>query len=53
MHLFCGPIDVEAHVIKATSETKKTRISTTALEQRVAKLEAEIEELKTKIKTLL
>lgn len=53
MHLFCGPIDVEAHAIKATSETKQTRISTTELEQRVAKLEAEVEELKTQLKTLL
>ena len=53
MHLFCGPIDVEAHAIKATSETKQTRISTTELEQRVAKSEAEVEELKTQLKTLL
>ena len=53
MHLFCGPIDIEAHAIKAMSETKQTRVSTSELEQRVAKLEAEVEELRTQIKSLL
>lgn len=53
MHLFSGPIDVEAHAIKATTTTTSTRTSTPELEQRVTKLEADVEELKAQLKTLL
>ena len=56
MHLFSGPIDVEAHVTQAhaakaagTSE----RISVPELAQRVSKLEAEVAELKEQLKTSL
>ena len=35
------------------SATKQTRVSTTALEERIAKLEEEVEELKTQLKSLL
>ena len=56
MHLFAGPIDVEAHAIQAqgakaagTSE----RISVSELAQRVSKLEAEVAELKEQLETPL
>ena len=51
MHLFSGPIDVEAHAMKAMSATTIERDSKSNLEQRVAKLEAEIIELKALLKT--
>jgi len=54
MHLFSGPIDVEAHANQAqdamatgTSE----RVSASELAQRVSNLEAEVAELKERIKT--
>jgi len=53
MHLFSGPIDVEAHAIKAMAATTSERVSTSDLEQRVGKLEAEVEELKAQLKSLL
>jgi len=54
MHLFSGPIDVEAHVIlaqaaKAAEITE--RVSMSDLAQRVSKLEAEVAELKEQLKT--
>ena len=51
MHLFSGPIDVEAHAMKAMSATTIERDSKSNLEQRVAKLEAEIIELKALLRT--
>ena len=56
MHLFSGPIDVEAHAIQAqvakaagTSE----RVNVSELAQRVSKLEAEVAELKEQLKKSL
>lgn len=51
MHLFSGPIDVEAHAMKATAATTAERDSKSDLEQRVAKLEAEVVELKALLKS--
>jgi hypothetical protein len=51
MHLFSGPIDVEAHAMKAMAATTAERDSKSGLEQRVAKLEAEVVELKALLKT--
>jgi uncharacterized protein YceH (UPF0502 family) len=49
MHLFCGPIDVEAHAAQAT-ETRATaspaRSNVAELEERVSALEAEVARLK-------
>ena len=53
MHLFSGPIDVEAHALKAKTATTTERASDSELEQRVARLEAEVEELREQLKTLL
>ena len=50
MHLFCGPVDVEAHVAQAEQATPSTpRVSTTELEERVSRLEAEVERLKERL----
>jgi uncharacterized protein YceH (UPF0502 family) len=49
MHLFSGPVDVEAHASKAqnaSSSGSSARVSMTELEQRVSDLEAEVAELK-------
>jgi len=51
MHLFSGPIDVEVHAMKAMAATTAERDSKSDLEQRVAKLEAEVVELKALLKT--
>ncbi len=51
MHLFSGPIDVEAHATKAMEATTAERASTSDLEQRVAKLEAEMVEIRALINT--
>ena len=53
MHLFSGPVDVEAHAIKAMSAMTSDRISVSELAQRVEKLEAEVEELKEQFKSFL
>jgi uncharacterized protein len=53
MHLFSGPVDVEAHAIKAMAATTSERVSASDLEQRVGKLEAEVEELRAQLKSLL
>lgn len=50
MHLFCGPIDVEAHTMKAAAATTAERTSKSDLEDRVAKLEAEVVELRALLK---
>lgn len=55
MHLFSGPIDIEAHAIKAQAATAagtSVRHSASDLAQRVSKLEEEVAELKEAIKTL-
>jgi uncharacterized protein YceH (UPF0502 family) len=49
MHLFSGPVDVEAHASKAQNASfsgSSARVSMTELEQRVSDLEAEVAELK-------
>ena len=49
MHLFSGPVDVQAHAEKAQSEAgsnSPARVSMTELAQRVTDLEAEVAELR-------
>ncbi len=46
MHLFCGPIDIEAYSIQAKVARTSERISVSELARRVSKLEAEVAELK-------
>ena len=49
MHLFSGPVDIEAHAEKAQSEAgseSPARVSMTELAQRVTDLEAEVAELR-------
>lgn len=55
MHLFSGPVDVEAHVAQAravTSAEASGRSSVADLEQRVSALEAEVAELKQQLQAL-
>lgn len=51
MHLFSGPIDVEANAMQAMTTTTAERASNSNLEQRVARLEEEIVELRALINT--
>ena len=54
MHLLSGPVDVEAHASQAQAETPRKspeRASSSELEKRVSKLEAEVAELKELLKT--
>jgi uncharacterized protein YceH (UPF0502 family) len=54
MHLFSGPVDVEAHAIRAQAAQAagtSERLSMSELAQRVSKLEAEVAELKEQLKT--
>lgn len=54
MHLFCGAIDVEAHAAQAqaaSASATSERVNVSELEQRVSKLEAEVVELKERLKT--
>ena len=54
MHLFSGPIDIEAHVEQAQAERPSVsagRSSLSDLEQRVASLEAEVTEIREQLKT--
>ena len=54
MHVFSGPIDVEAHRIQAQAAKvvgTSERISVSELAQRVSKLEEEVAELKEQLKT--
>jgi uncharacterized protein YceH (UPF0502 family) len=56
MHLFSGPIDVEAHAIQAQAAKvvgTSERISVSELAQRVSKLEEEVAEMKEQLKTPL
>jgi uncharacterized protein YceH (UPF0502 family) len=46
MHLFSGPVDVEAYVGETMAAKTLQRTSMSDLEERVAKLEAEVAELK-------
>lgn len=52
MHLFSGPIDMEAHTSKMTATNTTERISKTDLEQRVVKLEQQVEELSAQLDSL-
>jgi hypothetical protein len=55
MHLFCGPIDVEAHAsqaLQAHSDQSPERASVTDLTQRVSVLEAEVAELRKALEAL-
>lgn len=50
MHLFGGPVDVEAHAAEAAKSTpSRSRVGTSELEERVSKLEAEVERLKERL----
>ena len=52
MHLFCGPIDVEAYVSQTQSSSTASsaaRVSSAELLQRLEKLEAEVADLKTRL----
>ena len=53
MHVFSGPIDVEAHANKVMAATTAERVRESELEQRVSRLEAEVEELKAQLKDVL
>lgn len=56
MHLFSGPIDVEAHAVQAQAAKvagTSERISVSELAQRISKLEEEVAELKEQLKTSL
>jgi len=56
MHLFSGPIDVEAHASQAKAAMatgSSERINVSELTQRVSRLEAEVAELKAQLKTSL
>lgn len=53
MHLFSGPVDVEAHVAQAQAAGSSERVSVSELAQRVINLETEVEELREQIKSLL
>jgi uncharacterized protein YceH (UPF0502 family) len=53
MHLFCGPVDVEAHVSQAQAETAtrlSERVDVTELAQRVSRLAEEVAELRERLK---
>ena len=53
MHLFSGPIDVEAHAAQAQAAGAHERISVSELAQRVDDLEMEVAELKQQLQSLL
>lgn len=49
-HLFCGAVDVEAHAAEAAkSRPARSRVVTSELEERVSKLEQEVERLKERL----
>ncbi|MFZ1711678.1 MAG: DUF480 domain-containing protein [Nitrosomonas sp.] len=52
MHLFSGPIDIEVHTSKMIATNTTERISKTDLEQRVVKLEQQVEELSAQLDSL-
>lgn len=47
MHLFSGPVDIEAHVAQAKTENRPGRIDVSQLEERISQLEADVASLKT------
>ena len=50
MHLFCGPVDIEAHVAEAAkSSPSRSRVSSAELEERVGRLEDEVAALKERL----
>lgn len=50
MHLFCGPVDIEAHVAEtAKSSPSRSRVSSAELEERVSRLEDEVAALKERL----
>jgi len=50
MHLFCGPVDVEAHAAEAARpRATPARVSTSELEERVSRLEADVAKLMEKL----
>lgn len=54
MHLFSGPVDVEAHALErkpADAGKSSERVSVSELEQRVSNLEAEVAAIKAQLKT--
>ena len=51
MHLFSGPVDVESYAMEATAAKTAERSSKSDLEQRVAALEAKVEELSALLET--
>ena len=53
MHLFSGPVDVELQSREGTAVRTTERQSVSELAQRVDRLEAEVEELRTKLNSLL
>ena len=48
-HLFCGPVDVDAHASQAKVASSTTKVSNRDLQDRVAKLEADVAELKSRL----
>ena len=48
MHLFCGPLDIDAYATQAKVARTSERVSVSELARRVSKLEAEVAELKEK-----
>ena len=56
MHLFSGPVDVEAHASQAQSVMatgNSERVNVSDLAERISRLEAEVAELKEQLKTSL
>ena len=56
MHLFSGPVDMEAHAVQAQAARTggaSERVSMAELAQRVSQLEAEVVALKEKLKTFI
>ena len=51
MHLFSGPIDIEAHASRVpTANKRSTRVNVAELEQRISTLEAEVAKLKEQLR---
>lgn len=48
MHVFCGPIDIDAYATQAKVARPSERVSVSELARRVSKLEAEVAELREK-----
>ena len=49
MHLFGGPIDIEAHVSQAKASGAAERVSVAELAERVRQLESDVAELKKRL----